>query len=201
MPARHKWRKQLRDGNDLRYVDGNDDNGNFLAKSERARSIRDLYSDRFGHLWHANRQCHFQGWSDGAGNRTVERTTATFNTASLTVGTHSITATYNGDANFAAGTSGVLVQTVAQAATATTLVSSLNPSEFGKPVTFTATVTSSGGTPTGTVTFNDGGVAIGTATLAAGIASFTTSSLTIGSHAITASYAAPQISAPAPRRH
>ena len=116
-------------------------------------------------------------------------TTATFTTSSLTGGAHSITATYNGDANFTASTSGVLVQTVGQATTATALVSSLNPSEFGKPVTFTATVTSSSGTPTGTVTFNDGGVAIGTTTLAAGIASFTTSSLTIGSHAITASYA------------
>jgi hypothetical protein len=115
-------------------------------------------------------------------------TTATFTTSLLTVGAHSITATYNGDANFTASTSGVLVQTVAQATTATALVSSLNPSEFGKPVTFTATVTSGGGTPTGTVTFNDGGVAIGTTTLAAGIASFTTSSLTVGSHPITASY-------------
>ena len=67
-------------------------------------------------------------------------------------------------------------------------MSSLNPSEFGKPVTFTATVTSSAGTPTGTVIFSDGGVAIGTATLAAGIASLTTSTLTVGSHTITASY-------------
>jgi hypothetical protein len=115
-------------------------------------------------------------------------TNATLAISTLAVGNHSITVTYNGDANFAASTSAVLVQTVGPAATATALASSLNPSEFGKPVTFTATVTSSGATPTGAVTFNDGGVAIGTTTLAAGIASFTTSSLTVGSHAITASY-------------
>ncbi|WP_283808449.1 Ig-like domain repeat protein [Bradyrhizobium sp. AS23.2] len=114
--------------------------------------------------------------------------TAVFTTSSLALGPHSMTATYNGSANFAASTSSVLVQKVGQAATATALASSLNPSEFGKAVTFTATVTSSAGTPAGTVTFNDGGVAIGTAVLAAGIASFTTSSLTVGSHAITASY-------------
>ncbi|MBR1194803.1 DUF11 domain-containing protein [Bradyrhizobium sp. AUGA SZCCT0240] len=114
--------------------------------------------------------------------------TATFTTSSLAVGAHAITATYNGDVNFLASTSPVLTQSVGTAATAAALASSLNPSEFGKPVTFTATVTSSAGTPTGTVIFSDGGVAIGTATLAAGIASLTTSTLTVGSHTITASY-------------
>ena len=51
-----------------------------------------------------------------------------------------------------------------------------------------APVTSSAGTPTGTVTFKDGAAALGTATLAAGVATLTTSSLTLGSHTITASY-------------
>jgi hypothetical protein len=74
------------------------------------------------------------------------------------------------------------------AATTTTLTSSANPSNVGQAVTFTATVTSSGGTPTGTVTFKDGGTVIGTATLAAGTASFTTSSLAVGTHGISTSY-------------
>jgi uncharacterized repeat protein (TIGR01451 family) len=115
-------------------------------------------------------------------------TTAAFTTSSFTAGGHTITATYNGDTNFAASTSGALVQTVNQAATATALASSLNPSEFGKPVTFIAMVTSGSGTPTGTVTFNDGGAPIGTATLASGIATFTTTTLTVGTHTITASF-------------
>ncbi|WP_246801360.1 IPT/TIG domain-containing protein [Bradyrhizobium genosp. L] len=72
--------------------------------------------------------------------------------------------------------------------TQTTLASSQNPSSSGQSVTFTATVTSAGGTPTGTVTFSDNGTPIGSATLAAGTASFATSSLAVGSHPITASY-------------
>ena len=79
--------------------------------------------------------------------------------------------------------------TVGVIATKVAVTSSLNPSSFRQPVTFTATVTGSGGTPGGNVTFNDGGVAIGTVALASGIAAFTTSSLTTGSHTITASYA------------
>jgi uncharacterized repeat protein (TIGR01451 family) len=74
------------------------------------------------------------------------------------------------------------------ASTATTLVSSVNPSTVGQSVTFTATVTSASGVPTGTVTFFDGGTAIGTATLTAGAASFTTSTLLAGTHVITARY-------------
>ena len=73
-------------------------------------------------------------------------------------------------------------------ATSTTLVSSLNPSNVGQAVTFTATVTSSAGTPTGTVTFTDGATVLATVPLSGGTAAFTTSSLTVGTHTITASY-------------
>jgi len=58
---------------------------------------------------------------------------------------------------------------VNQAATATTVTSSLNPSTFGQSVTFTATVSSAGGTPTGTVTFYDGATTLGTGTPGAAI--------------------------------
>jgi hypothetical protein len=82
-----------------------------------------------------------------------------------------------------------LTQTVNQSATITTLSSSINPSQVGQAVTFTATVTSGGGTPTGSVTFKDGGTALGSATLAGGgVAALTISSLTLGSHSITAVY-------------
>ncbi|HLU08507.1 MAG TPA: Ig-like domain repeat protein, partial [Oceanobacillus sp.] len=72
--------------------------------------------------------------------------------------------------------------------TTTTLTSSLNPSNFGEAVTFTATVTSASGTPTGTVTFSIDGVSQAPVSLASGQASFTTSSLSVGAHTITASY-------------
>jgi hypothetical protein len=65
------------------------------------------------------------------------------------------------------------------AATTMKLTSSLNPSTYGQSVTFTATVTSTGGTPTGSVTFADSGAQLATVPLnSSGVAQFTTSSLT-----------------------
>src|SRR6185295_1518452 len=80
--------------------------------------------------------------------------------------------------------------TVTKTATSTAVTSSVNPSEFGQSVTFTATVTSSAGIPSGTVQFKDGGVNLGSAqTLnGSGVAQLTTSTLTSGTHAITADY-------------
>lgn len=75
---------------------------------------------------------------------------------------------------------------------ATVLTSSTNPSIFGQPVTFTATVTPAsplGIAPTGTVTFMDGQNALGTMPLDnTGNASVTPPSLAIGTHDITAVY-------------
>jgi uncharacterized delta-60 repeat protein len=73
-------------------------------------------------------------------------------------------------------------------ASSTSLTSSLNPSTFGVAVTFTATVNSTGGTPTGTVTFKDGVNTLGTGTLSSGKAIFHTSTLAAGTHSITAAY-------------
>jgi hypothetical protein len=78
-------------------------------------------------------------------------------------------------------------------ATSTTLASSANPSTFGQPVTFTATVSTNGnGPPSGTVTFDDGPTVLGTGTLSpngySDQATFTTSTLALGTHLITAIY-------------
>lgn len=70
----------------------------------------------------------------------------------------------------------------------TTVSSSQNPSSYGQPVIFTATVTAAGSTPTGTVTFTDNGTPIGSAALTGGVASLATSSLAVGNHSIVASY-------------
>jgi autotransporter-associated beta strand protein len=74
----------------------------------------------------------------------------------------------------------------------TTLTSSLNPSQVGQQVTFTATVTGETGTtgaPTGTVQFFDGATLLGTSTLDAnGQATFSTSALPAGARTITAVY-------------
>ena len=70
----------------------------------------------------------------------------------------------------------------------TTLTSSLNPSNSGQNVTFTATVTGSS-TPTGTVTFRNGLNPLGApVSLSGGQAFFTTSSLPAGLNSINAVY-------------
>jgi sugar lactone lactonase YvrE len=85
---------------------------------------------------------------------------ATYTTSTLTVGSHTITATYSGDPSHFKGTSENPVTQVVNEATATSLASSANPSVLGASVTFTATVTtpSGGGVAlplTDTVTFTD----------------------------------------------
>ncbi len=75
------------------------------------------------------------------------------------------------------------------AQTTATLGSSLNPSGFAQPVTFTATVASqSAGTPTGTVTFSNGNSPLGTAPVTSGSAVFTLAALPQGTDLITATY-------------
>jgi hypothetical protein len=78
-----------------------------------------------------------------------------------------------------------------KAATTTAVTSSVNPSDFSQSVTFTATVTSGAGTPTGSVQFKDNGTNLGTAVTlnGSGVATVSTSSLSVGSHTITAEYA------------
>lgn len=78
---------------------------------------------------------------------------------------------------------GVTVQARASVA----LTSGANPSEYGKPVAFAATVT--GQAPGGTVTFRaDGNVLCNNVALVSGIATCSTATLSGGLHAIGASY-------------
>src|SRR5207249_10806370 len=121
-------------------------------------------------------------------------TTASFSTSSLAVGSHTITASYSGDSNFL-GSTGTLTQTVAKASVSTMVVSSVNPSVSGQPVTFMATVSvqsPAGGTPTGTVHFPIDGSNFGSpvnVTTSGGVTTATVSTiLAVGTHAITASY-------------
>lgn len=120
---------------------------------------------------------------------------ASFTTSTLTVGTHPITAVYAATLDFNGATSAVLPQliTAVADASAVTLTSSVNPSIFGQPVTFTAAASVPGPFPfliqSGTMTFLDGATVIGTGAINQfGRATFTTSALAVGSHAITASY-------------
>jgi Bacterial Ig-like domain (group 3) len=107
--------------------------------------------------------------------------------ASLSLGSHPITAAYSGDGNNAASTSSVVEQVVNKANSSVTLAASANPSTFGQSVTFTATVAPA--TATGAVQFLDGTVPLGTGTFAGGTATLPDASLAVGSHTITAAYA------------
>jgi len=119
------------------------------------------------------------------GTATFTSPTSSFSTASLSTGTHSITAVCVGDANLNPATSDVLTQTI-QASTTITVSSPGSTSTWGQPVTFTASVTPSAAT--GAVQFADGPTTLGTATIAGGMASLTVPSLSIGNHPIQASY-------------
>ena len=61
------------------------------------------------------------------------------------------------DGNNANDTSNTADTAVAKAATTTAATSSVNPSDLGQSVTFTAQVSSAGATPTSSVQFKDGG--------------------------------------------
>jgi uncharacterized repeat protein (TIGR03803 family) len=113
---------------------------------------------------------------------------ASFATPFTKVGTFSIVASYSGDQNYPAANSEAYAQVVGQYSTNTIIASSSNPSTYGQAVTFTATVSSAGPTPTGTATFKNGNASLGSATLSGGVAHITTSTLPRGTLTITASY-------------
>ncbi len=90
--------------------------------------------------------------------------------------------------NYFAGDVSVLLNA---AGTRVQLTSSLNPSQVGQPVTFTATVQGSvipSPVPSGAVVFKDGSNPLGRVLLSQGQASFTTSALGKGTHKIQAKY-------------
>jgi hypothetical protein len=114
---------------------------------------------------------------------------ASISIPTLAVGGSTVTAVYSGDSNFAASTSKSVQQVVDTATTTTALLSSLNPSNFGQSVTFTATVTPQfSGTVTGSVTFYNGTTILKAVSLSGGSAEYTTSKLTGGTYNITATY-------------
>lgn len=113
---------------------------------------------------------------------------ATLTTSSLAVGSHTVSAAFTGTGGWGNSSSGNLSQAV-QASTSTSLGSSANPSNAGNSITFTATVTSAGGTPTGSVVFKDGATTLATVAVnGSGVATTSTSALSAGSHSITANF-------------
>jgi len=117
---------------------------------------------------------------DGAG-------TAVLVTSALTAGSHTLTASYAGDAGNDPSSDEV-TQVVNNPPTATTtkVTSTANPSVAGKAVALKATVT--GAAPTGKVTFSESGRTLGTRSLSGGVATLVVSSWRAGTHKVTATY-------------
>jgi hypothetical protein len=113
---------------------------------------------------------------------------AYFTTTSLAAGTHNLTWTYSGDANFTGSTSSMYAVTVNAIAT-TTALQVTSPIVYGQSASVTAMVSSAAGTPGGVVTLTIDGGATQTGTLnGSGQYVFTVAGLTGGSHSFTASY-------------
>lgn len=129
---------------------------------------------------------NFYDGGNQIGYNYVNNNSASIDTTSLSGGTHSITASYNGDSMCFPNTSGTLNQVVNGATPTVTLSSTPNPANVGQTVTFTASLSIT--TCTGTVTFLDSGSGIGTGNVSNGSATLQTSSLAAGSHSMTASY-------------
>jgi large repetitive protein len=118
---------------------------------------------------------------------------ATWQVSTLAVGVHVISATYGGDTtHLASQTPATVTQTVFEQSQ-TKVVTSGSPSVLGQPVTFTATVSSSGGgnvAISGTVTFTDSAAVLAnnTITLNNGTAQYVANALPQGTNTITATY-------------
>jgi hypothetical protein len=149
----------------------------------------------------------FSDQSGAIGSATLVNGVATLTTSSLAVGTHTVTASYGGNVDFAPSstdtsatvtitTGGPIGGTVP---TRTILTAHPRPGNLGRPVTFTAMVKSverRGGIPIGSITFLDGTVSLGTVALRHGKASLKTSSLHLGPNPIQADYTPSQGFAP-----
>jgi hypothetical protein len=108
-------------------------------------------------------------------------------TYSVPAGKHTFVATYTGDSVNASSSSASQFLVITAATSTTTVTSSVNPSNPGQKVAFTAKVT--GDNPTGTVAFAiDGGTPGVPVTVVNGSAQFSTATLAAGKHTIVAQY-------------
>jgi len=130
----------------------------------------------------------FNGVTSTLGTAPLGGNAATLSAAALDAGTHSITASYAGDATHAPQTAVFTLFITKAAATIAVSISAANV-VTGRPVTITATLAASTGKPSGTITLLDGATPLDTIQVpATGQVAFTTAALGAGSHTFTAVY-------------
>jgi sugar lactone lactonase YvrE len=138
----------------------------------------------------------FYSGATALGTVNVTGTTASLPVSFPTTGTYILTAVYTStNPNITGATSAQLTQTVRNLDTVV-LTSSVNPTLLDNPTILTVVLTSTGPTPTGTVTFFDGTTPIGTGTLVNGSISISASFVYAGTHTITAFYSGDTNTAP-----
>jgi hypothetical protein len=128
--------------------------------------------------------------SDGTNTCTITLPAASCNLPSTSAGAKTLTATYNGDANFnASPASSGVAHTVNKADTTATITADTpDPSVVGQNYAVTASVAANspgGGTPTGTITVSDG---TNTCTITLPAASCNLPSTSAGAKTLTATY-------------
>ena len=108
----------------------------------------------------------------------------------LSIGTHTVTAIYSGDTNFATSTGTLSGGQKVHGITTITWPYKPSPCNWGQPCTFKCQLGWQGsGNPTGYVTFYDGSNSLGNCNLSDdGSASFSVGNLGIGNHNITVVY-------------
>ena len=122
------------------------------------------------------------------GTATLNAGTATFVISNLAAARHYLSIQYRGDDYYAAANSTVLSLLVNKLTASAVVTANPNPATLGAPVVLTATLSSTGPAPTGTVKFLDGSTTLGQGVLANGVATLNTSSLLLGTNPITISY-------------
>ena len=121
------------------------------------------------------------------GSITLANGTGNFTTTALAAGTYSVIGTYSGDSLYAGSAS--TAQAVAiQNTPSVALTATPSSAPLGTAIALAAAVTSSVGTPTGTVYFMDGSTNLGSAVISNGTASYSATALGAGAHSIVATY-------------
>lgn len=130
------------------------------------------------------------------GQQPADPPSYTLTSNTISNGPHAIKAVYTGNTRFLGATSPEIEIAPGTAGTSMVIASSKAPSNLGDAVTFTATITTSAGSPSGTVHFQDltdpTPIDLGTANVSPGnlssTAAVTTTALPVGTRTISAVY-------------